>query len=238
MRGGEYSNDTDDAREFFKVIDVIYGDLDGDGRDEAAVSTLDNTGGTGQFTDVTIYAMKAGRASPVTSHGIGDRADGGVYDARISGRRLIIDRFGQENSGACCPTYIEQNVLNLRGRKLVAVARPTRRAYISLEREDGPVEVKFLRGGNAATIEGLADGTNRGHFFEANAGQTARITVPSARKGEPVINVGVRQGGGLVGSVSSGSTLSVKLRATDAYVFVLSGGDDSGYYARFDLEIR
>src|SRR5437763_13846551 len=66
-RSGEYSKETQmdgyADRIWFKVFEVSYGDLNGDGRDEAVVLTTCNTGGTGNFTEGFIYSMKAGKPS-------------------------------------------------------------------------------------------------------------------------------------------------------------------------------
>src|SRR5262249_38235235 len=47
----------------FDVTDVVYGDLNNDGMDEAVVLTNCNTGGTGQWDEGFIYTMQNG--SPV-----------------------------------------------------------------------------------------------------------------------------------------------------------------------------
>ena len=48
-------------RFYFEVRGIEYGDLTGDGKDEALILTNCNTGGTGQFTEGLIYTMKAGK---------------------------------------------------------------------------------------------------------------------------------------------------------------------------------
>lgn len=243
VRGGEYSNSSEDAKEFFSVRDVDYGDLDGDGAEEAIVTTTNNTGGTGNFSDGLIYTMRAGRVRLVTSVGVGDRADGGIHDITISKGRIVVDRFGGDG-GACCPEYVERTTLLLQKGRLSLTGRSSKRAYVNLDASDPGevVEIKFLPGGTSATVVGLADGQLHGHFFEARAGQTARITVPPAPPGTR-FTVSVRQGGGLVGSVSSGGTLTRKLTESGNYSVVLSASpppaDDAvADYATFDLEIR
>ena len=130
-RGGKFEKKTGEYEGiYFSVEKVVYGDLDGDGRDEAAVFTLCNTGGTGQFTESTVFTMRGGRAVPLVSTGIGDRADGGVHDVRIAGGRLVEERYGHgPNSGACCPEFIETTNYGLRGRRLVKIGRTQRKKY-------------------------------------------------------------------------------------------------------------
>jgi len=68
---------------YFAVRDVVYGDLDGDGQEEAVVDTLCNGGGTGQFTDGLVYKMQNGKPVQIGSLGVGDRADGVQLRRRV-----------------------------------------------------------------------------------------------------------------------------------------------------------
>jgi hypothetical protein len=46
---------------YFEITEVLYGDLTGDGRDEAIVRSLCSTGGTGRFDEGFVYGMKDGK---------------------------------------------------------------------------------------------------------------------------------------------------------------------------------
>src|SRR5687768_15295423 len=70
---GTFHRDDEDDRLYFEVVDVDYGDLTGDGREEAVVTTLENTGGTGQFTDGLIFTMRDGKPNLLGAVGVGDR---------------------------------------------------------------------------------------------------------------------------------------------------------------------
>ncbi|HEV2911960.1 MAG TPA: hypothetical protein VGX92_01475 [Pyrinomonadaceae bacterium] len=110
MRGGTYSRDRGDDKMFLELVKVAYGDLTNDGRDEAVVITTCNTGGTGHFTEGTIYTMRgAGRAVELARLEEGDRAFGGIRDVRVERGRLVVERFGPEEpgTGACCPKYVD-----------------------------------------------------------------------------------------------------------------------------------
>jgi len=69
---------TDLEGTYFEVREVLYGDLDGDGHDEALVRTLCNTGGTGQFDEGFVYGSKNGKPVLLGRIPGGDRASGGV----------------------------------------------------------------------------------------------------------------------------------------------------------------
>src|SRR5438045_3047500 len=91
-------------RFFFKVFDIAYGDLNGDKADEAVVQTGCNTGGSGNFTEGFIYSMKAGKPTLLARIPGGDRADGGLRGAKVTGGLLSIEFNDPENTdGACCP---------------------------------------------------------------------------------------------------------------------------------------
>src|SRR6476469_9156721 len=55
VKNGEYSKETPQGgyvdHFYFNVMGVTYGDVTGDGQDEAVVLSVCNTGGTGNFTE-------------------------------------------------------------------------------------------------------------------------------------------------------------------------------------------
>lgn len=92
----------------FSVSTPVYGDLDGDGAEEAVIITYFNGGGTGRFTGITVFSMKDGQ--PVELGGVpgGDRGDGGVADVKLDGDVVLVDRLmSMEDDGACCPSKIQ-----------------------------------------------------------------------------------------------------------------------------------
>lgn len=81
----------------------LAGDLDGDGREEAVALVAGASGGTGE----TSYVAVLKRTSPqqvenIATVAIGDRVQ--VRDARLDGRRLVLDlvQAGEKDAG-CCP---------------------------------------------------------------------------------------------------------------------------------------
>lgn len=94
-------------RGFFSVTPPVFGDLDGDGAEEAVIVTMENTGGTGHFTGVDVYTLRDGQPDVIASIPGGDRGDGGISDVRIEAGAVIVDRFmSQEEDGACCPSKV------------------------------------------------------------------------------------------------------------------------------------
>ena len=112
VRDGEFAREIkDDPLNplYFSIVDVVYGDVTRDGQDDAVVRTVLSGGGSGSFSDATIYTMRGGKPVAIWSLGVGDRANGGIHDVRIENGRIVVERYGHENSGDCCPQYIERN---------------------------------------------------------------------------------------------------------------------------------
>jgi hypothetical protein len=79
-----------------------YGDLDGDGIDEAAVDLLYGTGGTQNWHYVYVFEENAGVASLVSRFVSGSRADGGLVHMDIRSNRLLLDLQDEERRTADC----------------------------------------------------------------------------------------------------------------------------------------
>ena len=131
VKNREYSKETQEDgyvdRFWFKVFSIKYGDLTGDKRDEAVILSTCNTGGTGYFTEGYIYSMAAGQPKLIARIGGGDRAFGGLRDARVENGLLIVEsNDAGEDGGACCPQFIVTQRYKLAGRKLIASGKPSR----------------------------------------------------------------------------------------------------------------
>ena len=95
-------------RGYFNVAAPVYGDVDGDGTEEAIIISVHNTGGTGQFDGADVYTMRGGE--PVVIGGIpgGDRGDGGLHGVTFEGPVVIVERMmSQDGDGACCPSKLQ-----------------------------------------------------------------------------------------------------------------------------------
>lgn len=90
-------------RGYLSASAPTFGDLDGDGAEEAVQVTTLNTGGTGQFTLVWVFHLAGGKPQVLGVVPGGDRADGGVVGVDIDAGELIVFRY-TGGEGACCPT--------------------------------------------------------------------------------------------------------------------------------------
>jgi hypothetical protein len=104
---GKYQQGTDAADVDFAYIQVTqfhaFGDLTGDGVDDAAVIFLENYGGTGNFGVLAIYTSVAGEPVFLDSTLIDDRPM--INSISIENGEVFIDAIvhGFEDGG-CCPT--------------------------------------------------------------------------------------------------------------------------------------
>ena len=180
------------------------------------------------------------RAQLLGALGVGDRADGGVHDVRVAGGQLVVGRYGQENSGACCPEYVERSALAVREGKLVEVRKPERLAYqvYDSDKGPGPQRVRFLRGSSGATLSGA---TNAGEAYTigARAGQAMRLELRTADAKASAFLKGPN--GRSVATVHPGEVWEGSLPATGDYAIGITsatGKDSADAYYTLDLEIR
>lgn len=103
-----------------------YGDVTGDGQEEAVIILRYDGGGTGSYTFGYLYSVQNGRPILLTTLKGGDRADGGIVSANIENELLILKRNVPEKEngvavGLCCPKYVETVRYRWDGRGLVEV---------------------------------------------------------------------------------------------------------------------
>lgn len=92
----------------FGVGEPTYGDVDGDGAEEAVLVTYFNGGGTGRFSGIDVWTMKGGKESLLGGIPGGDRGDGGIAGVRFDGKVVVVDRMmSQDDDGACCPSKVQ-----------------------------------------------------------------------------------------------------------------------------------
>ncbi len=92
----------------FGVGTPTYGDVDGDGAEEAVLVTYFHGGGTGRFSGIDVWTMKAGKETLLGGIPGGDRGDGGIAGVRFDGRVVVVDRMmSQDDDGACCPSKVQ-----------------------------------------------------------------------------------------------------------------------------------
>jgi hypothetical protein len=185
-KNGAYDNPHDpqeDVPVHFVVNDVIYGDLRGDGSEQAVVLTGCNLGGTGYWTEAFIFELRAGKPVEVESIGGGDRAMGGIKSVRVDGHLLKVAQ--QYGVALCCADYIETTTYELRGNRLVPVGSPKRVAAAS----GTPIKsLRFEKGSSSGTINGESE-DDAIYELRARAGQV--LVIERLREKEPTADLGI-----------------------------------------------
>lgn len=176
VKDGEYSYEKQEDgyvdRFYFSTQDAVFGDLTGDGKPEAVVISVCNTGGTGNFTEGYIFALRNGKPVQIAVLPGGDRAFGGIREVWIENDELWVETNDPgELGGACCPTLVITSRYKLSGSKLVESAKPLTRAIYPSQR------VKFQRGKTGATVTLTIRGNEGAELvLRANKGQTLTVT--------------------------------------------------------------
>ncbi|HMF56112.1 MAG TPA: hypothetical protein VK619_07185 [Pyrinomonadaceae bacterium] len=116
VRNGRHKRRNDDDFDI-DGVEIAYGDLTGDRRDEAVIIVRSSAGGTGYFSNGFVYTLRHGRPVLLTEFDGGDRAQGGIESAKVRRGLLIVERAGGE--GLCCPEYVEITEYGWDGARLV-----------------------------------------------------------------------------------------------------------------------
>ena len=98
--------------------EVGFGDLNGDGADDAAVVLATNSGGSGTFNELVAVLNIDGFASPVASQSLGDRV---IIDSIsvVAGRTVLDMTTHGADDPLCCPSVAESIVYVLEGSALL-----------------------------------------------------------------------------------------------------------------------
>jgi hypothetical protein len=227
LKNGEFDRNTEDDKLFFTASVDSYGDIDGDGNEEAVVLTIMNTGGTGNFSSGIIFTMKGGKPVVLTEFAGGDRAYGGLVGARILDKKLIVEQYDVgEAGGACCPEFIVTTTLSWNGKELVAVGKQERREMYPLNR------IQFEKGKSLSTLPIKIEKYDRKRFVVgAKKGQT--LLVSSAAKG---ISYSLFKGEGEVENTDNG--MIVKLNENGDFVFEVANDNDKDMEFSITVEIN
>lgn len=227
VKDGEFSRDKDDDKLYFTASAESYGDLDGDGNEEAVVLTMMNTGGTGNFSNGIIFTMKGGKPVVLTEFAGGDRAYGGLVDAKILDKKLVVQQYDVgEAGGACCPEFVVTTIFSWNGKELVAIGKQERRELYPLNR------VQFEKGKSMAIIPVKLEKYDRKRFVVgARKGQT--LLVSTSAKG---ISFNLFKGEGDVENTDNG--MIVKLKENGDFVFEVSNDNENDAGFSITVEIN
>jgi hypothetical protein len=160
-------------RFYFKAAPAEYGDFNGDGREEAVILSVCNTGGTGNFSEGFIYELKNGKPSLLTRIEGGDRAYGGLRSAKIVNGVLVVESNDVgENGGACCPEFVVTSRYKLSGGKLIETGKSEKRELYPKKR------VSFPKGASGTTFKvTIPAGELKRFVVGAGSGQTLTVSV-------------------------------------------------------------
>lgn len=94
-------------RSGFKLVTIVYGDVDGDGQEDAVVDLHFLTGGTQQTDYVYVYTERRGMPELLAFCHTGDRAYSGLHTVYVERLKLVFELFDQKYAiGDCCSSGI------------------------------------------------------------------------------------------------------------------------------------
>lgn len=231
VAGGEFSEekkvDGYTERFFFKVFDLVYGDLNGDKTEEAVMLSVCNTGGTGNFTEGFIYSMKRGKPTLIARIPGGDRADGGLRNLSIEGGLIVLEyNDPDKTAGACCPEGTVTQKLRLSGKNLVEVGAPVKRDLFPSQR------VSFARGASRAVLKlTIPAESGKRLVIGARAGQTLTFSVDNEKIEWRLLDEDVEPT-----QVSNGFT--VRLGKTGDHTIQLTNYEESALTVTVTIKIK
>jgi hypothetical protein len=128
------SMEKEDLKLGARYVATKFGDVTGDGQDEAFVIVKLETGGSAFPQVVYVYEWKNEKPERLWYFRTGDRSDGGLKDIRAENSELVIELFGQDRYifgdvetlkivgdefRLCCPNYFTRNRYKLTGGRFV-----------------------------------------------------------------------------------------------------------------------
>jgi hypothetical protein len=169
---------TDLEGTYFEVTDVTYGDLTGDGHDEAIVQTMCSTGGTGRFDEGFVYGMKDGKPVLLGEIPGGDRASGGVRCVRVEDGALQVERTGNESGAARGVDFIDTETWKVQNGKLAESGKAVRRKAGTSE---AAKPIRFAKGTSSGKVQGTTTSIDT-YVLQAREGQTMNVHLTSPGK--------------------------------------------------------
>jgi hypothetical protein len=104
---------------------VAYGDLDGDGREEAAVDLIRQSGGTASWHYLYVFGVPKRAPKLLGILRSGSRAYGGLTAVAIVGRALVLDFNDPDlRTGDCCSDGFIREKYSFDGTRFIEAAPP------------------------------------------------------------------------------------------------------------------
>ena len=93
----------------YSIAAPLFADIDHDGSDDAVIWSVLATGGTGHFSEIRIYTLRAGKLSVLGAIPGGDRGDGGLRHVALDGAAIVVERnvLGP-GDGLCCASAAQR----------------------------------------------------------------------------------------------------------------------------------
>ena len=89
----------------YHVEPPLFADINGDGVEDAVISAVTSTGGTGRFSEVDIYTVHGSHVVDLATITGGDRGDGGIRNVSLDETAIVVERnVLAEGDGICCAT--------------------------------------------------------------------------------------------------------------------------------------
>ncbi len=104
-----------------RLVDVAFGDLDGDGIADAAVILVTNPGGSGTFYDLVAVLNRDGEPEHIATIALGDRAQIQALSVESGQITVRMITHGPDDP-MCCPTQEVEQIYALQGDKLAQTA--------------------------------------------------------------------------------------------------------------------
>ena len=131
VKNGVYERTKPD-RFYFKIGNIAYGDIGGDGSTEAIVLSACNSGGSGVFSEGFVFGLEKGQVTQLATISGGDRAWGSIQSVTVTNGLLSVVRLAPDapNGPACCPKFLETTIYKLQGSRMIAQGKPVQSEYV------------------------------------------------------------------------------------------------------------
>ena len=208
-----------------RVERVLTGDMDGDGRAEAAVTlSYGCSGGTGRITDVYVYRWDGRRPELIGRTGAGDSARGAVRWTALVNGGLQIDLY--DGVAACCPTSVVRRTLEVQSDRLVERDAPITYSLASLGSNvdaSGEEPIRFRPATDTAFFGSTAEPAPPAGF-DARQGQRLTLKIDELDRDSVYAPLDVVRDGAVLGGAKPGAPLTITLPADGHYQIRVAPG--------------
>lgn len=116
-----------DGEEYKEARKLFYGDIDGDGDEDAVAQfTVEGMGGGNNYSfELAVFKNDNGKLTAITDEVVGGKLNRNVELKRIEKGVIYLDtKEYAEDDGACCPSIEGKTSYVLEGKKLVEKKQP------------------------------------------------------------------------------------------------------------------